>query len=123
MRAVERSSRPPWNRLTGAWEKSHETRTECRSDERGKISLREARSCLYAPQEIVFELFLRLVSFEALWLARGAQTLTCKGVRSPLRFARGDVALRTGCARPLTTSQQRTELQWGLRHGAWRLLQ
>ena len=28
-------------------------------------------------------------------------------------LARGDAALRTGCAKPLATSQQRTELQWG----------
>ena len=60
LRAVERSLGSPSNRLADACEKLHETRTGADHRLASQIGGREA------PQELVFELFLRLVSFEAL---------------------------------------------------------
>ncbi len=47
---------------------------------RRKIRGRERRrSCLFAPQQLVFEVLLRVPGFEGLWLACGAETLTKRG--------------------------------------------
>ena len=121
LRAVERSLGSPSNRLNDGWEKSRET---CFGADHeltlAKIQAVRRAACLLHHRISSLRCSLLLHNSQRFSRARGAQTSTCKGEHFPLRLPEATPHRGTGCAKPLATSQQRTELQC-LRSDAQRL--